>query len=287
MADKTVSIGILVLMVLFVGSYQSCVFDFGQHRYDLTKLEKKGKNENWEVNVHEAHGDTLMMMNFCRTVNTEIPECQGAAVCQYDELHMTGGTHPFGAASDTIIQPPDGSNRLEPSNTEFKMNHLHSKDPHDAFMRSSVIFMVCATGGDTVKYLEMVTDPDAKTATAYFTFTSPHACPVTKPFIDEGFIVGVLNTVGLGWFLVVITIVGVAIYFITGAIVKHFRLGVSGIELIPHIDMWQQLPFLVADGTRFLGNLALHPIALTANGLRTMLNARAGYVGIGEEEKAL
>eukprot|EP00163_Fabomonas_tropica_P011681 TRINITY_DN2249_c0_g1_i1.p3 TRINITY_DN2249_c0_g1~~TRINITY_DN2249_c0_g1_i1.p3 ORF type:complete len:136 (+),score=34.92 TRINITY_DN2249_c0_g1_i1:978-1385(+) len=55
----------------------------------------------------------------------------------------------------------------------------------------------------------------------------------------------------LGW-IFVITFLCVGITYLVGGIVyKKKRLGATGIEAIPNIDFWQQLPSLVWDGAVF------------------------------------
>nr|XP_022900450.1 cation-dependent mannose-6-phosphate receptor-like [Onthophagus taurus] len=57
-----------------------------------------------------------------------------------------------------------------------------------------------------------------------------------------------------GGTLVVLLLVGFAVYFVGGAIVLYCIRGARGKEMIPNIDFWQNLPGLVKDGVIYLLN---------------------------------
>lgn len=45
--------------------------------------------------------------------------------------------------------------------------------------------------------------------------------------------------------LVILFVVACLIYFVGGALVLHFLRGAQGLEMIPNIDFWRQLPGLI------------------------------------------
>lgn len=74
---------------------------------------------------------------------------------------------------------------------------------------------------------------------------SPYACPVT---IEE------ISKPSTGGVLLILFLIGTFTYFSIGSIVRFMYLGARGIEVIPNLDFWKDLPGLVRDGVRFLQN---------------------------------
>ena len=54
-----------------------------------------------------------------------------------------------------------------------------------------------------------------------------------------------------GWKFVILTSVLFVAYCSLGILVKMRREGARGMEAIPHLEMWKDLPFLVRDGVIF------------------------------------
>lgn len=74
---------------------------------------------------------------------------------------------------------------------------------------------------------------------------SPFACPIT---IEE------ISKPSTGGVLLILFLIGTFTYFTIGSIVRFMYLGARGIEVIPNLDFWKDLPGLVRDGIRFLQN---------------------------------
>ncbi|KAJ3979692.1 autophagy-related protein 27 [Lentinula detonsa] len=51
---------------------------------------------------------------------------------------------------------------------------------------------------------------------------------------------------GIGWFFLVILLAFVA-YFVLGAYHKYTTYGATGMDLIPHRDFWQEVPYMLGD----------------------------------------
>lgn len=74
---------------------------------------------------------------------------------------------------------------------------------------------------------------------------TPYAC--LRPHVhDSSHSVGGVLLLILGIFLLV--------YFIGGYFFKYYAYGARGIEAFPHSDFWTNLPGLVRDGIKFIGN---------------------------------
>lgn len=74
---------------------------------------------------------------------------------------------------------------------------------------------------------------------------SQFACPVT---IEE------ISKHSTGGVLLILFLIGSFTYFTVGSIVRFMYLGARGIEVIPNLEFWKDLPALVRDGVRFLQN---------------------------------
>lgn len=74
---------------------------------------------------------------------------------------------------------------------------------------------------------------------------SPHACPVTVEDFSKP---------STGTVLLIMLFVTFLSYFIIGATVNAIYLGARGMEIVPHVDFWRDLPSLVRDGAVYLQN---------------------------------
>lgn len=74
---------------------------------------------------------------------------------------------------------------------------------------------------------------------------SPYACVVT---IEE------ISKPSTGGVLLILFLIGTFTYFTIGSIVRFMYLGARGIEVIPNLDFWKDLPGLVRDGISFVRN---------------------------------
>jgi hypothetical protein len=54
--------------------------------------------------------------------------------------------------------------------------------------------------------------------------------------------------VSVGGILILLAIIALITYLVVGAIFKKVKYGATGIDLIPNVDFWKELPFLVKDG---------------------------------------
>ncbi|XP_059622059.1 cation-dependent mannose-6-phosphate receptor-like [Phlebotomus argentipes] len=86
---------------------------------------------------------------------------------------------------------------------------------------------------------------DPKDVAREFHLLSPLACP-QKVAHDDG-----LST---GSVLMIILLVAFITYLGIGIVVNFFLVGARGMEVIPNIQFWRNLPGLVMDGIRFVQN---------------------------------
>jgi hypothetical protein len=59
------------------------------------------------------------------------------------------------------------------------------------------------------------------------------------------------SSISAGSVLLIIGFVGLAVYFIVGTLVMRFRFQAAGVEMIPNVSFWKDLPALIKDGWNF------------------------------------
>lgn len=58
--------------------------------------------------------------------------------------------------------------------------------------------------------------------------------------------------IGTGSTILILLVVGFTVYFVGGALALHFLRGANGLEMIPNLDFWRDLPNLCRDGFLYL-----------------------------------
>lgn len=69
-------------------------------------------------------------------------------------------------------------------------------------------------------------------------FHSKHGCPAG-------------GGMSRGWLFNILFLTGVALYLGVGVGIKKYKYGLTGMEAIPNVDMWRNVPGLVKDGIQF------------------------------------
>jgi len=100
----------------------------------------------------------------------------------------------------------------------------------------------------TAKYpipLRYIDGAKYETAADGFMFVLPsiHGCPTNKPIPQMGD-----DPMSFGWVFIIFLAVSCVMYCLAGIAYKMYKFGVRGIEAVPHIDFWRELPHLVKDG---------------------------------------
>lgn len=200
--------------------------------YDGTGINLRPVIENGGPPLHanESNGNAYYFMP-CKdiqyTTDDNKPnitnECsKGYTLCKYD------------AAGERFV-------RLgELKETQFTTDdglHLSYIKPNQSITH---VKLVCTT--DKKSYFF----PDSTdNVTTHLLLFSPYACPI----VMEDYSKPSTGTV----LLIMLFVVSVS-YFLIGATVNAFYIGARGVEIIPHVDFWRELPSLVRDGAQFLQN---------------------------------
>ena len=223
----------------------SCSYTFGTSTYDLTRLQK---NNYWHVYVSDKKWNWYM--NVCKKVSDvgcTTAYCDGNGVCQKE---ASGEERCFGcglANTIAVTAHPDGNDK------GFVLRYTNG-DAQDHKSRDAAIQFDCTTGSDSFQY----TGENRISATEIeydFTFGSKKACPT-----------GIGS--GGGWVFLLIVVIALIVYFGAGILYKRAQLGATGMECVPNIDFWRELPGLVKDGCIFFWEK-----------MRTLFG-RSGYSGI-------
>eukprot|EP00731_Ephydatia_muelleri_P037170 Em0407g2a len=111
----------------------------------------------------------------------------------------------------------------------------------------------------TVTFIGVATLSQPQTTTAAETGTGKYAFTVYMPISGGGGGGGGGAVTGgggdsgyVGFILISLIISALIAYFVVGAIIMYTLKGARGIEVIPNIGFWKDLPFLIKDGVLFM-----------------------------------
>lgn len=88
-----------------------------------------------------------------------------------------------------------------------------------------------------------------------FVIAAAHACPTSPP----GDVLG--TGLNWGWFFITMLSITMALYCGIGMVWKYKKLGVTGIETVPNIEFWRDLPGLIKDGIAYFLKLVKQCLA--------------------------
>jgi len=127
----------------------------------------------------------------------------------------------------------------DPSNGHIVLTYTNGQ-PCDGISRQAKISFECDPDSESDFY-EAKTDYPVKCAYE-LEWKTKHACP--------GFATKAGGLSGGAWFLIFLLGIILPIYLI-GGVIYNVRKGATGIELIPNIAFWKDLPALIKDGCSF------------------------------------
>ncbi|GJJ76851.1 autophagy-related protein 27 [Entomortierella parvispora] len=243
--------------------YDCSNIDIDGHKYDISAFKPNTYTVTGEpVASHPNKFRSDYTLNPCQAIT--IPEGQelshctaGAWVCQ-DVMILLEGDKTQTVYLNTIAGSAPASDKTParevapataradkiddikelPWNLTLKGGNVQGKD------KSAVITFICD---------ESVTDdkvgptlsPYSDDAAYYFTWKSKVACPLAIPLpVQQGMS-------GFGVFMTVLIVLGL-IYVIAGAVYNHQVYGAKGLDLLPNLDFWRDVPGLIVDLARQL-----------------------------------
>jgi len=235
---------LFVLFLLFSQIFSifaqiTCTWDDGKgNKYDLSPLTNN--NQDYFLPKNPANNQPWdIWLNVCRSTVTAICGADVAG-CQEWDSNSPNGHASLGLASSAVITPPK-----EPGTDGYGVT-------------------VQYTGGSQLRQMEIdfSCTPNAGTGSPTYTGENPqlhynfqwvsqYACPLGKQGggnnIEEGVDVAALA-------IFIILIVSITLYFVIGILIKKFKMGATGPDIIPNWGFWSSLPGLVKDGFMFIIN---------------------------------
>lgn len=179
--------------------------------------------------------------------------------CQPTKLAGCG----TGATQPAVSQAkPDGTNCISvgymppsiselPNKAGVNIQYINTVDnkcgPAKDVQRTSNFVLLC---NKAVEYLFLnITEPGVCQYT--FTASTKHACPGGSPGPSPG-----KKGEGLspGSIFLIAFFVSAVVYLIAGAAVKWKMYSATGVDMVPNIEFWSQLPGLIRDGCLFVKN---------------------------------
>lgn len=209
-----------------------CEFDDDGRGYDLSQVVEKSYH-NLEA-IDPATGDHYLFspcvdvkfMPQNASTDNDCTRGDGYALCRYNN----GTFVKLGTVRDSSFRSSENDHQylvFKENNTVTTFQLICTK-----YSDKSYIFIQ--------SQLQAAQDSTNETNLLLF---SPFACPVT---IEQ------VSHTGFGKVLLILLFVGAFTYFTIGSIVRFMYLGARGIEVIPNLRFWKDLPSLVRDGARFL-----------------------------------
>ncbi|XP_077283092.1 uncharacterized protein LOC143909071 [Arctopsyche grandis] len=174
-----------------------------------------------------------------------INNCKAASLCRHTIQFKKNGTD--------ITMSDLGNNPLgqfEDSKIIGNKNKVSLQYSKNSIV--STVILSCITDGESILQISSG-DPDAP----ILGFYSPNACIKSIPEPTHH---------SLGTTLLIIFFVLALVYLLAGYCVKRFSTGARGIELIPNINFWKELPSLVRDGVVFVQNGFKPPASTSSPG---------------------
>lgn len=177
--------------------------------------------------IADTLGQWTYSYNPCTPFTLDPYYCPSAAICQKSttssESYLVGTHNPV-----TFSVDPTGQLTATYLGTGWDMQS-----------RTGVIKLVC----DSNTEKNMVFNSDI--ANIYtFTLTTQYACPGGGGSRGSG-------GLSAGSVLCIILTVLIVVYLVGGVLFMTYNKGATGVERIPNVDFWKELPGLVKDGVLF------------------------------------
>ncbi|XP_045773890.1 uncharacterized protein LOC123873207 [Maniola jurtina] len=195
------------------------------------KLENSGARLALSTFYYHPCSDIVLPINTSAAATTTCKD--SLALCWYisymdllnttkDTFKKDGGNYQYLGTSNYTTFSPDGKSITYPN-----------------VPSSTVVMLVCATTEDRLEVYSL--DDPSKVVLAFY---SKDAC--LKQIEEPGR--------SLGSTLLIIFFSFVILYIVLGVCTKKFLMGATGLEVIPNLAFWSDLPNLVKDGWAFAIN---------------------------------
>ena len=113
---------------------------------------------------------------------------------------------------------------------------------NQCYVAQSTVTAQCGSGDNSFALVSAGSTSTGCTWT--FSFNSADLCAGGGGGSGKGGLSG-------GWIFIIVLIVVSFVYFAGGALFMRYRMGASGVEMVPNLTFWRDLPGLVKDGCSF------------------------------------
>ena len=193
---------------------------------DMPNINKK----NDYVFIQRGSSITVYF-NLCGPINTKVDNFDTSKTSVLADLSQS--TDLYKRLGNTTTEKI--TYHEDPETGEIEVHFDYQGDlNHNKYLQSRIV-VKCGDYDTSSKITGQLTDDDVYV----FTFTSPDVCKAESHFPLTGII------------LLGILVIIVLLYLIVGLLVNTFIKQKRGIEVIPHYEMWKELPSLIKDGFLF------------------------------------
>eukprot|EP01104_Vermistella_antarctica_P021681 TRINITY_DN998_c0_g1_i2.p1 TRINITY_DN998_c0_g1~~TRINITY_DN998_c0_g1_i2.p1 ORF type:complete len:275 (-),score=55.48 TRINITY_DN998_c0_g1_i2:232-1056(-) len=256
-----ISLALVGLILLSVSSFaladqeEELASKCGAGDYNLATLVKTGSYWNYD---NTATNGSKWYFNFCTPVVGSFGnacDVASTAVCQ---VTKSGSEYPAGALSSTKYVPLPKSIGTEGLGVQYGGGKDCGSTP-----RQTTIYIKCGES-----QFKAISASEPKGSCVYtITIESTAGCAASGSGSGSGS--GVIPTGGgstggstgsssgsfLGWFwgwlVIILFVLVVVVYLVAGGVYKFKVLEERGLEVVPNIDFWRDVPSLVKDGSVF------------------------------------
>jgi len=224
-----------------------CQMDTSTGHIDLSPLSNTDGTISFP-NIPGVSGSSSVNVSFlynpCSPFTPQIPvgtllnECQDVLVCErYAERTPDNKTEVFymsiGGIKNVACKNDSGGRFLSYEGIGISVD-----------IRKTKVYLVC--NKDEVGRLIPITQNITNSTDAFtFQLQSKHSCIIhPEPPRDAG-------GLSTGSILLIILFVSSALYLILGMTGRFCLVGARGLEVVPHLEFWRDLPDLVFDGFKF------------------------------------
>eukprot|EP01111_Echinosteliopsis_oligospora_P010362 TRINITY_DN320_c0_g1_i1.p1 TRINITY_DN320_c0_g1~~TRINITY_DN320_c0_g1_i1.p1 ORF type:complete len:263 (+),score=70.39 TRINITY_DN320_c0_g1_i1:113-901(+) len=221
----------------------------GKYTYDLSGLTL-GKTASY--NGNEGTTPNKYTFNLCasNTDASHMGTCTAVPQGTFAVFQLTSSNCiPIGQTSQQVISDgqdgPDSGVTITYTNTLAAFKCKDSGN-NPTINRVAQIYVKC-DASKTTPQVTGITEPPAPSKCHYnIAMSAAAACPKGKGGGggSDGGITG-------GDIFLIIFFCGFAVYFAVGVLVKWKVMNASGVEMVPNIDFWRELPGLWIDGVKY------------------------------------
>jgi hypothetical protein len=244
MIRRFTSVGLLLVITTFTLAFDACRIDTPAGVIDLNGAKSS-------TGYYKIEDPTISIWNYFVQICDAVTNFPGNSVCQTAYANAKG-YQIFSDDSDCFPMAAKGGDDItvklqDPTQPNNGVTITYQELDYNNYIRSIEIDLNCdptAPDNSPLNYVkETYTWGNSK---YFFAGKSKYACPGAAGGNLP------LGQYGVGGLLLTLFFAAIALYFIVGAIVLKFKFQKNGVELIPNVEFWKDVPLLIRDGGLFI-----------------------------------